>query len=125
MLNSIQNQELTRLVNKIVGHTKSFVNYEVDSLSSDREYKDGVFTLATDKIRIWGFVQNKGSILIDYTVKYNFAISKDYEHILTGSIMTQNENGRVVSTPIPNDFGLPNHFDIADGLIKYLKTTLK
>jgi hypothetical protein len=119
MLSEIQNTELTRLINKLVGHTKSFINYEVETISSDREYKDGVFTLATDKIRLWGFVPNKCSILIDYTVKYNFGISKDYEHILSGSIFTQDENNRILSTPIPNDV------DNINALIRYFQTTFK
>jgi hypothetical protein len=119
MLNSIQNQELTRMVNKIATHTSDFVNYEVESISSDVKYNDGNFELQTDKIRLWGFVPKKCAILIDYTLKYNFNISKDYEHTITASIYTQDENERTIHTDISDKF------DDVDGLIRYLNTTLK
>jgi hypothetical protein len=124
MLNSIQNQELTRMVNKIVIHTESFVNYQVESISSDRKYKDGVFTLATDEIRLLGVIQGKALIHINYRIEYNVPAIEHYKHIMEGYIITQDENGHPVFTDIPKDFGLPNHYDIADGLSKYLKTTL-
>ena len=119
MLNSIQNQELTRMVNKLDVHTNSFVNYKVESISSDVKYDDGVFKLQTDAIRLVGVIKGKAIIHINYTVKYNFGISSDYEHTLYASIVTKDEDGDFVSNDIPKDV------DSIDTLIRYLKTTFK
>ena len=118
MLNSIQNTELTRMANKIVQYVKS-ADFKVDSLSSDVKFNDGNFELQTDKIRLWGFVPKKCAILIDYTLKYNFHISKDYESTITASIYTQDENECTIYTDISDKF------DDVDGLIRYLNSTLK
>jgi len=107
------------MVNKLSTHTSDFANYEVESLSSDRKYTDGVYTKSTDNIRLWGYVPGKYAILIDYTIKYYLARKEDYEHTITGSIFSEDENGKFRSTNIPNDV------DSIDALIRYLQTTLK
>jgi hypothetical protein len=115
---SIQNVELTRIINKIDIHSKS-VKFNVKSISSNIEYDDNyVFKSQTDVVSLNGGIKGKYFVELTYTLKYNFGISNDYENIIDGKYMTK-EDGKYKITDFPKEL------DNENDLIQYLNTQFK